>query len=81
MARELASWLDFHFTRSIEAGMKVFKVPELYTDRTKSMCKQHSFKDGIVPGLLESDDVHLNAMGYHVLTRSVLVPLCLNLYV
>ena len=80
-ARELASWLDFHMTRSIEAGMKVFKIPEMYIERRTTMSKLHGFKDDIVPGLLDSDDIHLNAMGYHVLTRSILVPLCLNLYV
>ena len=79
-AREFASLLDFNFTRKVVPGMKCFKVPELYEEKRKLMSRKHGFMDNIMRGFLDTDRLHLSKMGYHVLTKKVLVPLSESLY-
>ncbi len=79
-ARELASTLDYYMTRFIERGVKVYPLKELYVQKCKTMTRKNGFVNNIIKGLTDTDHVHLNRLGYHIVTRKVMVSLTDTLY-
>ncbi len=79
-ARELASTLDYYMTRFIERRVKVYTMKELYVNERKNMTRKAGFIDNIIKGLTDADHVHLNRLGYHIVTRKVMVSLTDTLY-
>ena len=79
-AREYASLLDYHMSRFVDKNMRFFKLNDLYVEKRTTMHKDNGYMENILTGFLDNDRIHLNRLGYHLVTRLTLVTLSLSKY-
>ena len=67
-------------SKHVTTNMKTFRLANLYVRKRIGMKRSNGYMDHVMNGFLDSDRIHLNRLGYHLVTRQILVALSESLY-
>ena len=80
-ARKMALLLNFSMITNEAGNIAPLNTRDLYENEEPCICYETGYKDEICPGLLDWDKIHLNYLGYRILTFKAMLGCSLNKYV